>query len=333
MQTADGANIVLNKTGSVLILDEDDREIETYKIVVGSVLTKGDGDSIAKGEILAMWDPHNIPILSEKAGRIGFTDMIPGVTVKRELDESSGRIATVVIEHKEDLNPAVNILDESSKIIATYAIPVGAQVAVNEDDEIAPGTMLAKTPRQASKTQDITGGLPRVAELFEARRPKDAAEMAKIDGIVSLDGTVRGKKKLLVTDPESGDEEAHLIPHGKHLVVQVGDLVHKGQNLTEGGADPHEILEILGLPLFKIISSEIQKVYRLQGVEINDKHIEVIISQMLKKVRITDPGDSDFFWGEQVDRFMFMSANDHIEEAGGMPAEGETFSRYHQSVT
>ena len=324
VQTADGANIVLNKTGSVLILDEDDREIETYKIVVGSVLTKGDGDSIEKGEILSMWDPHNIPILSEKAGLIGFTDMIPGVTVKRELDESSGRIATVVIEHKEDLNPAVNILDESGKTIATYAIPVGAQVAVNEDDEIAPGTMLAKTPRQASKTQDITGGLPRVAELFEARRPKDAAEMAKIDGIVSLDGTVRGKKKLLVTDPESGDEEAHLIQHGKHLVVQVGDLVQKGQNLTEGGADPHEILEILGPSAVQdYLIAEIQKVYRLQGVEINDKHIEVIISQMLKKVRITDPGDSDFFWGEQVDRFMFMSANDHIEEAGGMPAEGE----------
>jgi DNA-directed RNA polymerase subunit beta' len=148
--------------------------------------------------------------------------------------------------------------------------------------------------------------------------------MAKIDGIVSLDGTVRGKKKLLVTDPESGDEEAHLIPHGKHLVVQVGDLVHKGQNLTEGGADPHEILEILGPSAVQdYLIAEIQKVYRLQGVEINDKHIEVIISQMLKKVRITDPGDSDFFWGEQVDRFMFMSANDHIEEAGGMPAEGE----------
>jgi DNA-directed RNA polymerase subunit beta' len=148
--------------------------------------------------------------------------------------------------------------------------------------------------------------------------------MAKIDGIVSLDGTVRGKKKLLVTDPESGDEEAHLIPHGKHLVVQVGDLVQKGQNLTEGGADPHEILEILGPSAVQdYLIAEIQKVYRLQGVEINDKHIEVIISQMLKKVRITDPGDSDFFWGEQVDRFMFMSANDHIEEAGGMPAEGE----------
>ncbi|MGJ8650569.1 MAG: DNA-directed RNA polymerase subunit beta' [Opitutaceae bacterium] len=324
VQTADGANIVLNKTGSVQILNEDDVEVEIYKIVVGSVLTAADGGSIGKGDILAMWDPHNIPILSEKAGRIGFSDMIPGVTVKRELDESTGRIATVVIEHKEDLNPQVEIMDDSGKMIATYAIPTGAQVAVNEDDEIAPGTMLAKTPRQASKTQDITGGLPRVAELFEARRPKEAAEMAKIDGIVSLDGTVRGKKKLLVTDPETGDEEAHLIPHGKQLTVQVGDLVHKGQHLTDGGADPHEVLEILGPSAVQdYLIAEIQKVYRLQGVTINDKHIEVIISQMLKKVRITDPGDSDFFWGEQVDRFMFHSANDHIEEAGGKPAEGE----------
>ena len=324
VQTSEGANVVLNKTGSVLILDDEDREIENYKIVVGSVLTKDDGDMIEKDEILAMWDPHNIPIITEKAGRVGFTDMIDAVTVKRELDESTGRIARVVIEHKEDLNPAVNIIDKSGKIIATYAIPTDAQVVVSEKDEIKPGSMLAKTPRQASKTQDITGGLPRVAELFEARRPKDAAEMAKIDGLVSLDGTVRGKKKLLVTDPENGDEEAHLIPHGKHLIVQVGDLVHKGQNLTEGGADPHEILEILGPSAVQdYLISEIQKVYRLQGVEINDKHIEVIIAQMLKKIRITDPGDSEFFWGEQVDRFEFMSANDHIEESGGMPAEGE----------
>ncbi|MGC6424927.1 MAG: DNA-directed RNA polymerase subunit beta' [Lentimonas sp.] len=324
VQTADGANIVLNKTGSVQILDDEDREVEIYKIVVGSVLTVADGGEISKGDILAMWDPHNIPILSEKAGRIGFNDMIPGVTIKRELDESTGRIATLVIEHKEDLNPQVEILDDSGKVIATYAIPTGAQVAVNEDDEIAPGSMLAKTPRQASKTQDITGGLPRVAELFEARRPKEAAEMAKIDGIVSLDGTVRGKKKLLVTDPETGEEEAHLIPHGKQLTVQVGDLVQKGQHLTDGGADPHEVLEILGPSAVQdYLISEIQKVYRLQGVTINDKHIEVIISQMLKKVRITDPGDSDFFWGEQIDRYAFMSANEYLEDAGGKPAEGE----------
>ncbi len=324
VETAEGALIALNKTGSVQILDDEDREIDNYKIVVGSLITKADGEIIESGESLAMWDPHNVPILSERAGRISFRELIPGVTVKRDLDEASGRIATVVIEHKDDLNPTVEIVDDTGKLIAEYAIPTGAQVVVNEGDEITPGTLIAKTPRQASKTQDITGGLPRIAELFEARRPKEATEMAKIDGVVSLDGTLRGKKKLIVTDSETGQEEQHLIPHGKHLVVQVGDVVHKGQHLTEGGADPHEILEILGPSnVQEYLLSEIQKVYRLQGVTISDKHIEVILSQMLKKVRITEPGDSDFFWGEQIDRHTFMDSNDAITEAGGQPAEGE----------
>ena len=330
VQTADGANIVLNKTGSVNILDKDGRELENYHIVAGSVLPVSDGESIKKGEVLAMWDPHNIPILSEKKGVIAFTDMIPGVTVKRELDESTGRIATVVVEHKEDLNPAVSIVEKGTekganpKILATYSIPTGAQVAVAEGDIIDPGALLAKTPRSASKTQDITGGLPRVAELFEARRPKDAAEMAKIDGVVSMSGMVRGKKRLIISDAETGEQEEHLIPHGKHIVVHPGDFVHKGQHLTEGSADPHEVLDILGPnAVQEYLLSEIQKVYRLQGVMINDKHIEVIISRMLRKVRITDPGDSEYFWGEQVDRFEFMEDNERIVEAGGKPAEGE----------
>jgi len=327
VQTADGANIVLNKTGEVHILDEDDRTVEDYKIVAGSVITVPDGGSIKAGERLAIWDPHNIPILSEKAGTIGFRDMIPGVTVKREIDDSTGRIATVVIEHKEDLNPQIEVLDPESrarKVIATYSIPTGAQVAVNEGDQISPGALLAKTPRSASRTQDITGGLPRVAELFEARRPKEAAEMAKIDGVVSMGGTVRSKKKLIISDDETGQEEEHLIPHGKHIIVTPGDVVHKGQHLTEGAADPHEILDILGPnTVQEYLVSEIQKVYRLQGVTINDKHIELIISRMLRKVRITDPGDSEFFWGEQVDRHEFMSANETIVEAGGKPAEAD----------
>ena len=329
VQAADGSNIVLNKTGSVLILDDTGRELENYHIVAGSVLPVGDGDAIKKGDVLAMWDPHNIPILSEKAGVIAFRDMIPGVTVKRELDESTGRIATVVVEHKEDLNPTIEICEKGSKgqkgkTLATYAIPTGAQVVVNEGDEINPGALLAKTPRSASKTQDITGGLPRVAELFEARRPKDAAEMAKIDGVVSMSGMVRGKKRLIITDNDSGDEEEHLIPHGKHIVVHPGDFVYKGQHLTEGSADPHEVLDILGPnAVQEYLLSEIQKVYRLQGVTINDKHVETIISRMLRKVRITEPGDSDYFWGEQVDRFEFMDQNERIVEAGGKPAEGE----------
>ncbi len=339
VSTEEGASIVLNKTGKIVITDNDGKELENYNIVAGAVLTIPDGNAIEKGEVLAIWDPHHVPILSEKAGVIAFREMIPGVTVKREMDDATGQIATVVIEHKEDLNPLIEIheaptrskseraLDmavRKGKLIATYSIPTGAQIVVNQGDVISPGALLAKTPRQASKTQDITGGLPRVAELFEARRPKEAAEMAKIDGIVSVGGTVRAKKKLIVTDEDNDLEEEHLIPHGKHIIVQPDDYVLKGQHLTEGAADPHEILEILGPnALQEYLLSEIQKVYRLQGVTINDKHIETIISQMLRKVRITDPGDSEFFWGEQIDRQDFMDENERLIEAGGKPAEGE----------
>ena len=315
---------MLNKTGSIQIFDAEDKELESYNIVVGSFLHVADGAKIEKGAVLAQWDPYNIPVLSEKGGTLVFKDMIPGVTVKRELDESSGRIATVVIEHKEDLNPQIEVRDAKNKPLAAYAIPVGAQIAVNEGDIIQPGALLAKTPRQASKTKDITGGLPRVAELFEARRPKDAAEMSRIDGIVSFEGTVRGKRKLVVKNDETAQEEEHLIPTGKHIIVQPGDVVHKGQHLTEGAADPHEILEILGpSALYDFLISQVQEVYRLQGVTINDKHIEIIIRQMLRKVRITDPGDSEFFWGEQVDRSAFLIENKRLDSAGGKPAEAE----------
>ncbi len=325
VETADGGSIVLNKTGTIQILDADEKELEVYNIVVGSFLHVADGERIEKGAVLAQWDPYNVPVLSEKGGTLFFKDMIPGVTVKRELDESSGRIATVVIEHKEDLNPQIEVRDsKTNKPLAAYSIPVGAQIAVNEGDSIAPGALLAKTPRQASKTKDITGGLPRVAELFEARRPKDAAEMSRIDGIVSFEGTVRGKRKLVVKNDETSQEEEHLIATGKHIIVQPGDVVHKGQHLTEGAADPHEILEILGpSALYDFLISQVQEVYRLQGVTINDKHIEIIIRQMLRKVRITDPGDSEYFWGEQVDRSAFLAENRRIEQAGGKPAEAE----------
>ncbi|MFA5058499.1 MAG: DNA-directed RNA polymerase subunit beta', partial [Opitutaceae bacterium] len=324
VQTADGANIVLNKTGSILIMDEEDKELETYNIVIGSVITAGDGQKIDKGQVLALWDPYNVPVLSEKGGSLAFKDTIPGVTVKRELDESTGRIATVVIEHKEDLNPQIEVRDSAGKPIAAYSIPVGAQIVVNEGDTISPGALLAKTPRQASKTKDITGGLPRVAELFEARRPKDAAEMARIDGVVNFEGSIRGKRRLIVKNDETSQEEEHLIPHGKHIIVQPGDVVHKGQHLTDGAADPHEILEILGpAALYDFLISQVQEVYRLQGVTINDKHIEIIIRQMLRKVRITDPGDTEWFWGEQVDRSAFLRENQRIDEAGGKPAEAE----------
>jgi DNA-directed RNA polymerase subunit beta' len=323
----DGAEklfVVLNKTGSILIFDENERQVEDYNIVAGAILTVPDEGRIKKGETLARWDPHNIPVLSEKSGRIRFSDMITGVTIRKEFDESTGREAYTVTEHKEDLNPQIEIVDEDDILQATYSIPTGAMLSVTEGDKVTRGAQLAKTPRQATKTQDITGGLPRVAELFEARRPKEAAEMAKIDGIVSLSGTVRTKKRLLVTNEETGDIEEHLIPHGKHIIVQIGDVVHKGQSLTEGSADPHDILDILGPPrVYDYLLREIQKVYRAQGVTINDKHIEAIVSRMLSKVRISDPGDSEYFWGEQISKHAFMEANNEIDEAGGKPAEGE----------
>ena len=315
--------VVLNKTGSILIFDDNERQVEDYNIVAGAVLTVPDGGRIKKGEILARWDPHNIPILSEKAGRVRFRDMITGVTIRKEFDESTGREAFIVTEHKEDLNPQIEIVDEKDNLLSTYSIPTGAMLSIAEGDKINLGAPLAKTPRQATKTQDITGGLPRVAELFEARRPKEAAEMAKIDGIVSMSGTVRTKKRLLVTNEEGGEVEEHLIPHGKHIIVQPGDVVQKG-SISQTVPPTHmRFLIFLAPPLFMNISFVKLKVYRAQGVTINDKHIEVIISRMLSKVRISEPGDSEFFWGEQIGKHSFMDANEEIVEAGGKPAEGE----------
>ena len=322
---ANEQQVTLNKTGSIQVLDQDERIIDDYPIPAGALLHFKDGDDVEEEALLAQWDPYNIPILSEKKGVISFEDMLPGVTTKVDRDATCGR-SMVVIEHKEDLNPQIIVRDTSGNPLATYSVPTGAQVAVDEGTKIDAGSIIAKTPRQASKTQDITGGLPRVAELFEARRPKEGnvGQMAKIDGIVSEAGTLRSKKRLLVTNEESGQVEEHLIPHGKHVLVQPGDFAQKGQLITEGAKDPHEILEILGpSAVQEYLIEEIQKVYRLQGVTINDKHLEVIISRMLFKIRITDPGDADFFWGDQVDRFAFMDANEEISEKGGKPAEGE----------
>jgi len=322
---ANQQQVTLNKTGSIQVLDSDDRIVDDYPIPAGALLHYKDAEMVEEEALLAQWDPYNIPILSEKKGTIAFEDMLPGVTTKVERDASGGR-SMVVIEHKEDLNPQVIVKDSSGNDLATYSVPTGAQVAVDEGTKIDAGSIIAKSPRQASKTQDITGGLPRVAELFEARRPKEdnVGQMAKIDGIVSEAGTLRSKKRFLVTNEESGQVEEHLIPHGKHVLVQPGDFVQKGQLITEGAKDPHEILEILGpSAVQEYLIEEIQKVYRLQGVTISDKHLEVIISRMLFKVRITDTGDTDFFWGDQIDRFAFMDANDLITEKGGKPAEGE----------
>ncbi|MEI6336956.1 MAG: DNA-directed RNA polymerase subunit beta' [Verrucomicrobiota bacterium] len=322
VESTDNNFVVLNKNGTVSLHAKDGRELESYNIVIGSIIAIGDGGKVKKGETFIQWDPYNVPIITEKAGRIEFRDMIPGVTIRKEVDEATGVMGTVVIEHKEDLHPQIVIAGEGKEILASYSIPAGAHVEVKESQKVPAGTRLARTPRKIAKTKDITGGLPRVAELFEARRPKDAAEIAKIDGVVDIGGTVRGKRRLIVKDADSSAEEEHLIPLSKHIIVFKGDLVKKGQQLTEGPVVPHEILEICGpQDLQEHLLNEVQEVYRLQGVEINDKHIEIIVRQMLRKVKISDPGDTTMLWGDQVDRFAFETENEAVVEKGGKPAE------------
>ncbi len=318
----DGSNIVLNKNGSVVILADDGRELENHTVVIGAVISVPDGGRVKKGDTFIQWDPYNVPILSEKAGKVKFHDIIEGVTMKKEMDETTQQEAMVVIEHKEDLHPQIIILDDEGEVAANYAIPAGAHIVLNEGDKIMAGTLMAKTPRKSAKTKDITGGLPRVAELFEARRPKDASEISKIDGLVDFGSSVRGKRCIVIKDPQTGAEEEHLIPIGKHVIVFKGDYVKKGQQLTEGPIDPHEILEVCGpQELQEHLVNEVQEVYRLQGVTINDKHIETIVRQMLRKVRISEPGDTMFLWGEQVDKMEFEGENERVEKMGGKPAE------------
>ncbi len=319
----EGGLVVLNKNGNVSIHAADGRELERYNIIIGTVIAVEDGAEVKKGQAFAQWDPHNVPILSEKSGKIRFVDMVQGVTVKRETDEATGMLGTVVIEHKEDQHPQIVIVDDKTEnILANYSIPAGAVIVVQDGKKVQAGQLLAKTPRKVSKTKDITGGLPRVAELFEARRPKDAAEIAKIDGVVEIGGTIRGKRKVLVIDGTTGAEEEHLVPLKKHLIVLKGDVVKKGQQLTEGPVPPHDILDVLGpQALQEHLVNEVQEVYRLQGVEIADKHIEIIIRQMLRKVKVTEPGDSTMLWGDQVDRLTFEQENRRVVDMGGKPAE------------
>ena len=326
VESAEGKWVVLNKNGSVSIRDKDGLELESHLIVIGSVIEIKDGDDVKKADTVATWDPYNVPILTEKPGKVEFRDMISGITVTNETDKETGKKVMVVTEHKEDLHPQVVIVDEKTKEVrASYSIPVGAHLSVKEGEVVTGGTQLAKTPRKVARTKDITGGLPRVAELFEARKPKDACVIAKIDGEVSFGGTVRGKKKVIVTDSDSGEQVEHLVPMGRHIIVTDGDRVKRGDQITEGPVSPEDLLEACGAQeLQEHLVNEVQSVYRVQGVEINDKHIEIIIRQMLRKVKITDPGDADqLLWGDQIDRSAFNRINDGIVASGGKPAEAE----------
>ena len=318
-----GNAIVLNKNAMIAIESKDGIELERHKLVVGAVIALPEGGAVAKGQVFVQWEPHSVPIIAEHGGVVEFRDFVENVTMKVEVDATTGFKGVVILDYREDLHPQIIVRNPHSKeTLASYSIPSGAHVVVAKGSAVEAGSVLAKTPRKEARTKDITGGLPRVAELFEARRPKDAAEISKIAGMVDFAGVQRGSRRLIVRDPATGAEEEHVIPLGRHIIVFKGDYVEKGEPLTEGPIVPQEILEVCGpQELQKYLVNEIQEVYRLQGVEINDKHIETIVRQMLRKVRITDSGETEFLWNEMVDKNRFQDINQKAMAEGKRPAQ------------
>jgi len=329
----DGSLVVMNRNGEIAIVGKGGREIERYPVIYGATLKVKEGEEVKAGQVLVEWDPFTTPILTEVSGRVKFGDIIEGVTMQERRDPVTGRISRVIVEAQDvDLRPRISIKDETGKTAklpdnpnaeARYYLPVGAIIVVNEGDKVTAGTVLAKIPRETTKTKDITGGLPRVAELFEVRKPKEVAIISDIDGVVHFGKFTKGRRKITIT-PEVGEPVTYYIPKGKHVSVLEGDYVRAGEPLMDGSADPHDILRIKGIQeLAKYLVNEIQKVYRLQGVRINDKHIEVIVKQMLKQVKVTDPGDSDLLIGEYIDKIKFEEINRKLIEEGKKPASAE----------
>jgi DNA-directed RNA polymerase subunit beta' len=316
---------VMNRNGEIAILDETGRERERYQLVYGAKLSVQDGAKVTKGQVIATWDPYTVPVCTEQAGTVSYVDIQEGLSVSEQVDEVTGLSRRVIIDSRDtDLRPRIVILDDSKNPKATYLLPIGANITVTNGDQLFPGDAIAKIPRETTKTKDITGGLPRVAELFEARKPKECAAISEIDGVVSFGKDSKGKRKVIIT-PEHGEPMEYLIPKGKHISVREGDHVRAGEPLMDGAANPHDILKILGeKALAKYLVDEVQEVYRLQGVRINDKHIELIVRQMLKRVRITDPGDSDFLLGENIERFKFEDENERVKKLGKNPAVAES---------
>jgi len=315
------AIIVLGRTGEIEIHDDAGRMRAHYKVPFGARLLAHDGQVVKEGDPLFDWDPYATPILTEKTGTIRFVDIQDEVTLRDELDDKTGLRQRVIVDYKDKtLHPHIYILADGGKKLVEYAIPTGARILVHDGVKVGAGTTLAKIPREISKTRDITGGLPRVAELFEARKPKDAATVSEIDGAVSFGGLIRGMRKIKVTSDTSLETE-YQIPLGKHLVVREGDRVIAGDRLSDGPINPHDILRIKGhSAVEEYLVNEIQEVYRLQGVRINDKHIEIIVRQMLQKVRIDDPGDTVFLEGDKVDKGIVRDENDRVVVEGGKPA-------------
>ena len=336
----DGTVSVMNRHGEVVIVDEAGREREHHRLVYGAILKVAEGEKVKPGQLIAEWDAFAMPILTEVAGVVKFGDIVEGVTMIEKLDEVTGLSRKVVIESRSaDLRPRVSIKDPrtgetfklpNSQLEARYLLPVGANIVIQDGDNVEAGEVIAKIPRETTKTQDITGGLPRVAELFEARKPKDHAIIAEVDGEVSFGKDTKGKRKVIITPfaPDGSIQpdqmKEYLIQKGKHIQVQPGDRVRAGEPLMDGPSNPHDILRVKGeKELAAYLVNEIQQVYRLQGVAINDKHIEVIVRQMLRRVRIKDVGDTNFLIDEQIEKHVFERENEKVIEKGGRPAVAE----------
>ncbi len=321
VRNAAGDLVVMNRNGSMSIVDEKGRKKEVYQVVYGARLKVQDGKQVAPGATLAEWDPFTSVILSEASGRVVVRDVIEGVTMNEEVDEVTGLAQRVIVEHgKEELQPRVSVKDKKGTTVFRTLLPVGAHLMVQEAQAISAGDAVVKIPRETTKTKDITGGLPRVAELFEARRPREAAVISEVDGRVGFAGMAKGMRKIVV-HAESGETREYLIPRGKHINVLEGDEIKAGEPLMDGPVNPHDILDVLGdQELQRYLVNEVQEVYRLQGVNINDKHIEVIVRQMLKRVRVETVGDTNFLVGEHVDKHIFLEENQRILAAGGAPA-------------
>jgi DNA-directed RNA polymerase subunit beta' len=323
-----GQRVTLSRSGEIAIVDMDGRERSTHRLPYGAQILFADGHIVSKGDRIAQWDPAFMPVITDKKGMVRYQDLIENRTVREESDETTGLTQRVVIEDqgrskKEDLRPRITLLDEQSGEAGVSRLIVGAVIAVEDGQMVEAGEVLARVPREAARTRDITGGLPRVAELFEARKPKENAIIAKISGRVEFGKDYKAKRKIIIRPDDGSEPVEYLVPKSKTIDAQEGDYVKRGDNLIGGSPDPHDILEVLGIePLAEYLVSEIQEVYRLQGVKINDKHIETIVRQMLQKVEITAAGDTTLLPGEQVDREEMDEVNAKLEP-GLQFAEGK----------
>jgi DNA-directed RNA polymerase subunit beta' len=334
-KNSEGALVAMNRRGGKIVLMSDSgRELESFPVIYGAHLNIRDGQKVKPGDQLAIWDPFTTPIITEVDGTVKFGDIVPGRTMQEKVDPVTGKSSQMIIESKSaEERPRISIKDKEGKTaklpvssgFARYILPINAILLVEEGDTVRAGDLVAKLPRATTKTKDITGGLPRVAELFEVRKPKEVAVLSEIDGYVSISkGTKKGKQKVTITPVDVGDKKEYLIPRGKHINVYEGDYVRAGEPLIGGSAIPQDILKIKGeVALAKYLVDEVQEVYRLQGVRIHDKHIEVIVRQMMRRVKVMDVGDTDFVLEEQVDRLKFEDANQAVMAKGGKPAVGE----------